>query len=514
MQQIPRSKRASIPKALFQAITITSLLAIILAVIPSVEAKAWGLEVNCENKCDLSETPGYDNVYGQLNLKTAILTIKGNGTISKRKYHDALTYYNTNYYGKNISVIFSGANQNSHISLPRDSKYLFSWHDDKTSNDVSYETLILPSNLDTSNVVDMSYMFAYTVDVSPNVANWDTSNVTNMAGMFGKTYRANPNVAQWNTSKVTNMFSMFAEAEGSNPDVSQWDTSNVTDMGNMFMITDIADPDVSNWDTSNVTTMVAMFGGAKSANPNVSRWNTSNVTNMQDMFLRAPVANPDVSQWDVSNVANMHHMFDGARSANPDVRKWKLNQNLWATYMFCDAPQATLWQQTGLAYKGVDCSGKVTPNYNKPTPTSPQPPANGMVPPSNTAAKPIEGYIQVLQFAPEQASTLGYDAQLIAKVKRPHLYTFQWYKNDQILPFEKSDSLKLNATKEKINYRFEATPKQAQYHKIVGSAFVSVPESIFKTKKTAVFATNAVSNEGYPYLMATRILLQVINLPN
>ena len=79
----------------------------------------------------------------------------------------------------------------------------------------------------------------------------DTSNLINMTFMFYSATKANPNVSKWDTSKVTDMRSMFYRATSANPDVSKWDTSKVTDMSDMFAGTTNANPDVSKWDTSN-----------------------------------------------------------------------------------------------------------------------------------------------------------------------------------------------------------------------------------------------------------------------
>ena len=48
----------------------------------------------------------------------------------------------------------------------------------------------------------------------------DTSNVINMTFMFYSATKANPNVSKWDTSKVTDMRSMFYGATSANPDVS------------------------------------------------------------------------------------------------------------------------------------------------------------------------------------------------------------------------------------------------------------------------------------------------------
>jgi surface protein len=100
--------------------------------------------------------------------------------------------------------------------------------------------------LDTSNLTDISYMFAYqdAICVSgPTLSSWDTSNVTNMEGVFYQNYVGSAQLElRWNTSSVTNMSRMF-ESEppqfGNESslwlvDMRTWDFGNVTNIDYMF----------------------------------------------------------------------------------------------------------------------------------------------------------------------------------------------------------------------------------------------------------------------------------------
>ena len=92
---------------------------------------------------------------------------------------------------------------------------------------------------DTSNVTDMSYMFAGARELQTvgNLDNWDTSNVIDMSDMFNSVQlHSIGNLSKWNTSKVTNMSNMFAGAVNLQAvgDLSNWDTSKVTDMSDVL----------------------------------------------------------------------------------------------------------------------------------------------------------------------------------------------------------------------------------------------------------------------------------------
>ena len=112
------------------------------------------------------------------------------------------------------------------------------------------------TNLDVSNVTDMSYMFCgnQISDVS-SLANWDISNVTDMENMFSGCDNLSDisPLANWDTSNVTNMEGMFVNCSNLS-DISplaNWDTSNVTDMTSMFENTPLKKVTLTNWDFSN-----------------------------------------------------------------------------------------------------------------------------------------------------------------------------------------------------------------------------------------------------------------------
>ena len=123
------------------------------------------------------------------------------------------------------------------------------------------------SNLDTSYVTDMNYMF----DGMSHLENitfgekFDTSNVTNMNQMFatwdGVSQLKTINLSSFKTSKVTNMSGMFAGlTELTELDLSNFDTSNVTSMSAMFnKCSSLKALDLSNFNTKKVTTMLNMF---------------------------------------------------------------------------------------------------------------------------------------------------------------------------------------------------------------------------------------------------------------
>ena len=194
-----------------------------------------------------------------------------------------------------------------------------------TSNVTSMEGMFLNSSFtsldvssfNTSNVVDMNEMFAYCYNLtSLDLSTFNTSNVTNMEGMFNESISLESiNMSNWNTSNVTDMSNMFNECNAlSSIDVSHFNTSKVTDMQSMFnYCTSLTSLDLRNFDTSNVTNMEGMFNNCQALESlNVSNWKTSNVTNMGNMFASCSrLTSLDLGGFNTSKVTLMWYMFSG-----------------------------------------------------------------------------------------------------------------------------------------------------------------------------------------------------------
>lgn len=199
-------------------------------------------------------------------------------------------------------------------------------------------------NLDTSNVTDMSYMFAgcsalTTLDVSA----LNASNVTDMSYMFaGCNALTALNVSGLDTSNVTDMRCMFHDCEAlTKLDVSNFNTSNVTDMGSMFYgCKALTTLDVGGFDTSNVTDMGFIFRDCEALTAlDVSSFNTANVENMMDMFYNCfELKGLDLSNFDTANVIYMGFMFSGCGVTSLDVSNFNTANVTDMSWMFqaCD----------------------------------------------------------------------------------------------------------------------------------------------------------------------------------
>lgn len=146
------------------------------------------------------------------------------------------------------------------------------------------------SNMDTSHITDMSYMFVGLSGItSLDLSNFDTSNVTTMYGLF---YLPNSltsiNVSSFDTSKVTMMGFTFSYCSNLNSlDVSNFNTSKVICMGSMFLgCSNLTSLNLSNFDTSQVVEgmdyMFAECGNLESLD--LSNFIIQDKCNLSNMF--------------------------------------------------------------------------------------------------------------------------------------------------------------------------------------------------------------------------------------
>jgi len=175
------------------------------------------------------------------------------------------------------------------------------------------------SNFDTSNIIDMSFMFNQCNKLKEikGIKNFNTNKVTNMGSMFQECKQLEYlDLSNFDTSNVTDMSFMFnqcnklKEIKG----IKAFNTNKVTNMGSMFQkCNQLEYLDLSNFNTSNVVYMKSMFNQCNKLKKikGINIFNTSKVTDFEAMFQGCrEYEYLDLSNFDTSNATNMSWMFN------------------------------------------------------------------------------------------------------------------------------------------------------------------------------------------------------------
>lgn len=188
-------------------------------------------------------------------------------------------------------------------------KSIMGWLVVSKDNSALYDLYINSDGLIQANP-DSSYLF-YDLPATKeiNFDNFDTSEMINMNYMFRETAVTHLDLTTFDTSKVTNMEWTFEGGKSETIDLSSFDTSNVTTMSYSFRSLAVKNLDLSSFDTSNVISMYCMFNGNKATKLDLSNFNTENVRSMEDMFSACSATSIDVSSFDTSQVYSMYNMF-------------------------------------------------------------------------------------------------------------------------------------------------------------------------------------------------------------
>ena len=105
----------------------------------------------------------------------------------------------------------------------------------------------------------------YIKDESINLADIDTSDIIDMSYLFEDTKRKNfDGIETWNVSNVTDMKCMFKNTEYFNADLSKWNVHKVIDMSEMFSNTKYFNCDLTSWNIDNLKYFEYIFENADS----------------------------------------------------------------------------------------------------------------------------------------------------------------------------------------------------------------------------------------------------------
>ena len=220
-------------------------------------------------------------------------------------------------------------------------------------------------DLNTSNVIDMNYMFKKCNLESFNLEKIDTQNVETMKGFLSETHIKGikfpknfaPNLTDLSemfkgctaftdfdtenldTSKITNISGLFSDCIYlSSVDLSKLNTENVKDMSYLFNgCTNLITLNLEGLDTSKVESMEYMFGTCTTLSSlDLRNFDTREVKNMKYMFYRLTnVKSLDLSKFRTNNAKTMEGMFDYCLSLSAlDLSQFDTSNVEDMSYMF------------------------------------------------------------------------------------------------------------------------------------------------------------------------------------
>ena len=179
------------------------------------------------------------------------------------------------------------------------------------------EEIVFGNNWNTSNVEDMSHMFAECLKLeSIDLSNFNTEKVTKMNNMFWRSSNLKSiDLSNFNTERVENISQIFSGCSSLvSVDLSNFNTKVVKDMNGMFNNCEKLESIKfgENWNTSNVEDMSGMFAWCISlTNIDLINFNTINVKDMSTMFNNCKkIEKIEFGEnWNTSNVEDMSSMF-------------------------------------------------------------------------------------------------------------------------------------------------------------------------------------------------------------
>ena len=175
--------------------------------------------------------------------------------------------------------------------------------------------LIIATDLDRISLpADCSSIFEWSLLKSIDSTNIDITNVTDMSYMFSECKAQQLDLSRFNTKNVTNMSWMFCDCQAQHLDLSIFNTKNVTNMSNMFWGCKAQKLDLSSFNTKNVTNMSYMFYDCQAQHLDLSSFNTKNVTNMSGIFNECQAKKITVNKKGVENMLSNKEVFRGCNA--------------------------------------------------------------------------------------------------------------------------------------------------------------------------------------------------------
>lgn len=214
------------------------------------------------------------------------------------------------------------------------------------------------SRLDTSKVVDMSWMFYGCESLgSVDLSGFDTSGAEDMCSMFGDCASLRTlDLSVLDASAVVRMDGLLSGC-GSlvGVDLSGFDTSSAATMDGMFQgCSSLSEVDLSSFDTRQVEDMSWMFEGCRMLSSlDLSGFGTDNVRDMGSMFRGCEnLRRIDLSGFDTRLVASFERMFCGCEKLRRlDLSGFSVSKGADIGGMFWDCCRLSRLECAGLSFE-------------------------------------------------------------------------------------------------------------------------------------------------------------------
>ena len=165
-----------------------------------------------------------------------------------------------------------------------------------------------------------------------DVSNVDTSDITDMSFLFENNTIFNQDISKWNVSNVTDMSYMFSYSIF-NGDISQWNVTNVTDMSYMFAFS-YFNQSLKNWNPISLEKATGMFLNSYCFNQSILFLQNKKLYNIDSLLLYANSYNKDIyltinEALDNIDIYKCLSCFSDIKNVYPLIYKKKRNFNIF-----------------------------------------------------------------------------------------------------------------------------------------------------------------------------------------
>ena len=140
-----------------------------------------------------------------------------------------------------------------------------------------------------------------------DLTNIDVSELDDLSGIFFGLNIKVADISGWNTSNVTTMENMFSFCDKLKNiiGIENLDVSKLEDANSMFYCCkNLVELDLTNWNPISLENMSNMFYGCSNLKmiKNIENWQLQSIKSVRQMFYNCVKLNVDLSNWNLTNI--------------------------------------------------------------------------------------------------------------------------------------------------------------------------------------------------------------------